>query len=406
MPNKIDVLAIDDDKFVQKMISKTLESGGLSVRTADDGESGIKEAIRKLPSIILLDVEMPGINGYEVCDRLKNTEATKEVPIVFLSSHSSLRERLQGYEVGADDYLIKPFEAEHLLARINVLIKYQKERQELRSEFELAQKTAMIAMTGTSELGQAMQFLEKIFMYHSVDNLTQGLIECTDRFSLDCCVMIFANEQYYWHSSEGAISPLEKELIEMSDRDVRFLDFGCRTIINYPTVSLLIKNMPLDDMDRYGRIKDLLPILLSAVNTKINAFGTQEALTQQSLNLLNSFKMIRQNLYHLGSTIVKNRKDSTETMSSLVQNLNYDLLRMGLEEDQEEYLLSRIDSAIEEAMEQMDAGKEIREALTFILTNIKTVMGKQEELLDAFTASLTDESTDQSDEMDDSVELF
>jgi CheY-like chemotaxis protein len=406
MPNEIDVLAIDDDKFIQKVIRKALESSGLSVRTADDGESGIKEAIRKLPSIILLDVEMPGINGYEVCDRLRNTEATKEVPIVFLSSHSSLRERLQGYEVGADDYLVKPFEAEHLLARINVLIKYHHERQELRSEFELAQKTAMMALTGSSELGQAMQFLEKSLRYQSVDDLTIGFFESTNRFSLDCCLMIMSNEQYFWYSSDGAISPLEKELLEMSDRDIRFLDFGCRTIINYPIVSLLIKNMPLDDMERYGRIKDLLPVLLSAVNTKINALGTQEALTQQSLNLLNSFNVIRKNLYYLGSTIVKNRKDSTETMNSMVQNLNYDLLRMGLEEDQEEYLLNRIDSAIEEAMEQMDAGQEIREALTFILSNIKTVMVKQEELLDAYSASLTDESTDQTDDNDDSVELF
>lgn len=104
----IDILAIDDDKFVQKLIVKALQSSELSVRTADDGELGIAAAIQQVPSIILLDVEMPGINGYEVCDRLRNLEATKNVPIVFLSSHSSLRERLQGYEVGADDYLINP----------------------------------------------------------------------------------------------------------------------------------------------------------------------------------------------------------------------------------------------------------------------------------------------------------
>lgn len=91
MIDNIDILAIDDDKFIQKVIIKTLSSSSMSVRTADNGELGIEAAINKPPDIILLDVEMPGINGYEVCDRLRNSNETKEVPIVFLSSHSSLR---------------------------------------------------------------------------------------------------------------------------------------------------------------------------------------------------------------------------------------------------------------------------------------------------------------------------
>ncbi|MCK5121260.1 MAG: response regulator [Methylococcales bacterium] len=406
MTAKIDVLAIDDDKFIQKVIAKSLTSSTMSVRTANDGEAGIAEATRVKPDIILLDVEMPGINGYEVCDRLRNLEETKDVPIVFLSSLSSMRERMQGYEVGADDYLVKPFEKENLLARINVLIKYQAERKELREQFELASKNAITAMTGSSELAMAMRFLEKSLICHNINDLIQGLLDSTGQFSIDCCVMIISNGEELWFSSEGTVSPLEKELIEMCDKEARFLDFGARTIINYSRVSLLVKNMPLDDMERYGRIKDLLPILLSAVNSKINTLGTQEALTEQSTNLLESFKMIRNSLYYLGSTIVTNRKDSTAMMNKLVQDLNYDFLRMGLDEDQEEFLLNRIDTALDEAMEEMDAGKEIREALTFILMNLNKVMSKQELLFNAFTESLATEVAEQSADMDDNIELF
>lgn len=406
MTAKIDVLAIDDDKFIQKVITKSLMSSAMSVRTADDGETGIAEALRVTPDIILLDVEMPGINGYEVCDRLRSLEQTKDVPIVFLSSLSSMRERMQGYEVGADDYLVKPFEKEHLLARINVLLKYQRERKKLREQFELASKNAMTAMTGSSELATAMRFLEKSLTCHNIDSLAQDLLGSISQFSIDCCIMIIANDQELWYSSEGTVSPLEKELVEMCDKEARFLDFGARTIVNYPRVSLLVKNMPLDDMERYGRIKDLLPILLSAVNSKINTLGTQEALTEQSSHLLESFKMIRNSLYYLGKTIVTNRKDSTEMMNKLVQDLNYDFLRMGLDEDQEEYLLNRIDTALDEAMEEMDAGKEIREALTFILMSLNKVTSKQEALFTAFTESLVTEVAEQSADMDDNIELF
>lgn len=406
MTTQVDVLAIDDDKFIQKLISKTLQSEMMSVRVADDGESGIKEALNKQPDIILLDVEMPGINGYEVCDRLRNTDSTKDIPIVFLSSHSSLRERMQGYEVGADDYLVKPFETEHLIARIRVLVNYHEERNELRKQYELASKSATIALSGSNELSIAMQFLEKSIIYHSINDLAQGLFECTDEFSLECCAMIFETEEPTWYTSESsAISPLEKDLIQMCDKNARFLDFGNRTIINYPNVSLLVKNMPLDDMERYQRLRDLLPVVLSAVSSKINTIGTEKALTKQSDNLVESFKMIRNSLFSLGVTIVDNRTESTAMMNKLVQDLNYDFLGMGLEEDQEEFLLNRIDTAIDKAIEEMDAGEEIRDSLTYILTNLNNVIHKQEELYQAFKDSLATEVEEQSSDLDE-IELF
>lgn len=93
-------------------------------------------------------------------------------------------------------------------------------------------------------------------------------------------------------------------------------------------------------------------------------------------------------------------------MNNLVHELSNDFLRMGLEEDQEEYLLNRVDSAIDEAMIKMDAGEEIRQALTFILTNLNSVTSKQQELLDAYIDSLATEAVEQSGDLDDNVELF
>ena len=95
MLSGVDVLAIDDDRISQKMISRALQGVGLKPRLANDGEHGLEEAARATPDVILLDVEMPGMNGYEVCEQLRNTPETQDTPIIFLSSHSSLRERMQ-----------------------------------------------------------------------------------------------------------------------------------------------------------------------------------------------------------------------------------------------------------------------------------------------------------------------
>lgn len=406
MSDKIDILAIDDDKFVQKMIARALNSDSILVRAAVCGEQGVDLANHTVPDIILLDVEMPGINGYETCERLRSNPVTQQVPIIFLSSHSSLRERMQGYEVGGDDYLVKPFENENLQARVKILIKYKNERISLLEQYKLAQKTAVEALTGTSELGLAMRFMEKSIAYETTEELMSGLFEGIERLELNCCAMVQNKLGFSWHTLKEAISPIEKELLELADKDSRFLDFGQRTIVNFPMVSLLVRNMPLDDMERYGRAKDLLPIFLSAVNVKLNSIETQTALRQQNHDMLNSFKDIRQNLFDMGSTVIDNREGSKTITDKLIQELHSDLLRMGLEEDQEDYLVERIDEVINEVMLKLDAGAEIRIVLSFILKKLKSLVEKQETLLEEFKQNVAEEATAYKEEIDDSIELF
>ena len=111
------VLIIDDDRFTQNVLTKCLFKH-YETRTADDGPMGIKLAGTWAPDVILLDVEMPGQNGYEVCDQLKRDKNTQNIPVVFLSGKSSVRERMLGFEVGADDYLTKPCEPEFLKKKL------------------------------------------------------------------------------------------------------------------------------------------------------------------------------------------------------------------------------------------------------------------------------------------------
>lgn len=384
----VDILIIDDDRLSQKLILKALAQGGLAARVAGDGSAGLAEAQRQCPDIVLLDVEMPGMNGYTVCDQLRADATTRDAAIIFLSGRGSLRERMQGYEVGADDYLVKPFEAEHLLARIKVLIKYREERGELKSQYELACKTAMTAMTGSSELGQAIQFMERSFGYSDVHQLAQGLFEATDRLSLECCLMVMMDDETHWYASDGSISPLEKELLEMNERQVRFMDFGLRTIVNFPELSLLVKNMPVHDMERYGRIKDLLPVLLSATQAKIASLKIQDALRKQSGEVLSTFGSMRGSLYRLAKTLVRNRDHCDQLMRQTVIDISDILLRMGLEEDQEQFLLNRVETTIDEVAERMNAGAHIRSAFTSVLASMQHVVDKQQTLAEAFNTKV------------------
>ncbi len=404
MNSKINILAIDDDKVSRTVIEKSLTDDNLNVSFAESGETGLEIAIKNLPDIILLDVEMPGMNGYEVCEKLRSNDVAKNISVIFLSANSSLRERMQGYEVGGEDYLVKPFEKDTLLAKIRVLAKYQQDQKELRSQFEQAQKTAIIAMTGSSELGLAMKFIEKSYGYYNFTDLANGLLHLNQQYQLNCALMILEDDQPSWFSIEDAITPLEKEMIEMQDRSQRFVDFGPRTIVNYQNLSLLVKNMPLDDMERYGRMKDLLPVILSAVDLKINAIRTEQALGDQSEELFKSFGIVRTRLYYLAKTLIANQSDSSDLLRHMVTDLNADLMRMGLEEDQEAYVLNCIDTAIDDAQNRIDASATLYTAFSDILARLKFITTRHQDIVGIF-AELNTPDEDEEVE-DESIELF
>lgn len=408
MPHALDVLVIDDDPISQKVIRKALGGQGLELHVAIDGETGLEQAFEKTPDIIILDVEMPGMTGYEVCEQLRQDPLTVDTPIIFLSSHADLRSRMQGYEVGGNDYLVKPFEQEDLLAKIRVLAKYSENKRELRQQYDIAQQTAFSAMTTSSELGEVMLFVERSYEMHSYEDLARALFNVTDKLSINCLLMVIHGTDNMWFSSDGSISPLEQELVEMSDRNQRFVDFGQRTIVHFSYISLLVRNMPLDEPERYGRIKDLLPILLAVVNAKSGTLATEAALKQQTEDLLKAFTKIKNQIFHFTKKVMSNQDQSEEILREMINNLTMDFLRLGLDEDQEQYIIRQIDSSIHEAMNNLDASDMLYSTLRLILNNLNEVVGQQEVLVETFEtlSAKKEEEAPAFESDDDGIELF
>src|SRR4051812_20227782 len=110
------VLLVEDSKTQAKQISDVLVSVGLEVQHAEDGPEGIRMAIENQPDLIVLDIQLPSMDGYQVCRRLKRAEETKDIPVIMLTDKSSTKETMTGLKAGADDYIPKDiFAAEHLL---------------------------------------------------------------------------------------------------------------------------------------------------------------------------------------------------------------------------------------------------------------------------------------------------
>ncbi|MDJ0570653.1 MAG: response regulator [Pleurocapsa sp. MO_192.B19] len=114
------ILIVDDNPTNLSVIVDYLEDSGLTILVSQDGESSLKRAKYAKPGIILLDVLMPGIDGYETCRCLKNEPETKDIPVIFMTALSSTEDKVKGFEVGAVDYVTKPIQPEEVLARIQL----------------------------------------------------------------------------------------------------------------------------------------------------------------------------------------------------------------------------------------------------------------------------------------------
>lgn len=122
------IVVIDDDEKITSMLRRSLAFEGYSVATANDGHEGLRTVLSHDPDLIVLDIMMPKVDGWEVCRRVR--ESGSEVPILMLTAKDEVADRVKGLDLGADDYLVKPFALEELLARVRVLLRRRTERPE------------------------------------------------------------------------------------------------------------------------------------------------------------------------------------------------------------------------------------------------------------------------------------
>lgn len=116
------ILIAEDERDILDLIIFTLEFGGYDVVPTSNGEDALEMAHKENPDLILLDVRMPRMSGYEVCKRIKAENNTRDIPVVFLSAKGQEAEVLTGYEMGAIDYILKPFAPDHLLERLDHIL--------------------------------------------------------------------------------------------------------------------------------------------------------------------------------------------------------------------------------------------------------------------------------------------
>jgi CheY-like chemotaxis protein len=335
-----------------------------AVLAATNGEKALEMAGKApQPDVILMDVMMPGVDGYETCRRLKADPNTKNIDIIFVSAHDTTEEKLTGYEAGGSDYLIKPVQPHELMQKVKLAIQNKNLRAEAAKEKEMAIQTALTAISSAGEQGVVLEFMRRSFTADSLEELARLIVESTSNFSLENSVQIRGSRQLINASTTEPMAPLEQELMLRLKDAGRIRETGNRFIANFGDISLLIKNMP-EDADKRGRLRDHLAILLEGAEARLRTL-------EMDLELEKTVQESNQALKNIESMQKVHKEKALQIMDDVMKNLENSFLSYGLTESQENLLLNVVKAGVNQSLDNMEQGLKIDKQLHAIVDRLE-----------------------------------
>jgi phosphate regulon transcriptional regulator PhoB len=157
------ILIVDDEKDIVKMLDYNFKKEGFRTISAYDGEDALDLAARERPDLIILDLMLPGLDGLEVCKSLKKADKTALIPIIMLTAKTKEADKIVGLELGADDYMTKPFSPRELVARVKAVLRRVKEKDKLPEIIEIGDLTIDFSRISVTVKGKPVELTAKEF---------------------------------------------------------------------------------------------------------------------------------------------------------------------------------------------------------------------------------------------------
>ncbi len=355
---------IDDCDSNLSLIKKAFSSE-YNVSTFNE-PTNVVDALNDLkPDLILLDVNLPGADGYDVCRDIRNTPALESIPIVFLTCRSGLQDRLTGFEAGGDAYVGKPFE----LAELNFIVRAQLNRyrnlRKVEDKAHSASNLAWTMMQNNSEIGQVVQYARALSNVRDETELLQATFASLGSFGL-CSTLLarFSSGEIVARSDRKPFTPIEAELLELACYAERIVYVGNKYIFSGKNCVFLINNMPVHDEALTGRLRDHLAIMLESCDAAIELINYRKSASSRQLSIANQAQStVTAEIFKLTSMIESLNQHAEQSFEKLTSTIEESFLFLGLTEEQESQLMKYIDAARADNDRYKQYGLELQDAM-------------------------------------------
>ena len=326
MEKKINIAYLDDEPANLKLVQQALGGEYNVCCFSSPGEFLALDDLRF--DILLLDVNMPNINGYEVCEALRSKDFEK--PIVFISALDDMKDRLRGYEAGGSGYVTKPFNINELKLIIKNNLKQDSLLQTTKDKLQQAHSTAITAITNTSEIGIALNFIQQAYASSQPDSLSENLRVALHAYNLKAVFSFRAREEGHHYSSENKLlTELEKELLGAYERCNKISTHANSCLLSSRNVSILVKNMP-SDPGKTGRLRDHLAQIHDSAQHQLDFINTKyQQEVQQEVFISSLHKHMQELIVDIDGSTSLSRKRAND----VVEDIKRELFDLELKQD-------------------------------------------------------------------------
>ena len=331
------VFVVDDDPVVRDIMRAILEPD-CQTQTFASSEDCLAQLQIEKPDFFLLDVNLPGMDGYELCRFIKGDPGLHHIPVTFVSSHDSIEERIKGYDAGGEDFIVKPFEPEELLRKLLAAQGMIENQRALASQIEEAEMLSSLVMANMDETGILLQFMSKLIAMDSAEEIASEALDLMRRFGVEGVVQTRVLGKTRTTSANGVDLPLELSVIEHVRTQGRIFEFSKRSVHNFDRVTLMINNLPLDDPDLCGRLRDHLSVAAQGIDSRLNALELETAREQAQKGIRMALENISDTIMELQDVQRQNTNASTQLTVELQETLLDSFYRLGLTDNQERFL--------------------------------------------------------------------
>lgn len=365
-------VAVVEDTAVQRMILVRLLEGDYDVDAFSDGSAFL--ASTENYAAVLLDIEMPGINGYDTCRQLRSRFEGGSTPVIFVSSHDSAPERVAAYEAGGDDFVTKPIAVDELKHKLSGIIDHRQRLDDLAQQSTNAQQIAFTAMISMGDLGVVIDFLRKSTANATYHGIAQLLLDAMQSWGLRGAVQIRGKRGQINLTSDGQMSPLQNSVLETMREMGRIFEMGPRAIVNFDKVSLLVENLPTQDPDKVGRMRDHLAVLAESTDMRIGALDAVNAHQQQTLGIEGALGELKSTLARLADRTRKNRSIGQVHMLEALEHLSHTLGTLGLNDSQREYVDDLVKCAMDDTHHYFDEAASLDTEFGDVVSRLEQVL--------------------------------
>ena len=380
------VFVVDDDATTGIMVESMLDQLA-AVEHFNSAAECLERLNSGFPDIFLLDVEMPDIDGYELCRRIKATPEGLAVPVMFLSSHDRLEDVLAGYDAGAEDYVLKPFEHIGLQRKVDNLMRIVRDKVEAQAQAKAVEEVVDVFSDSLNDNAILIKYLRSLNECSEFQDVVELTLSVLDSYHVEGAIQVRMRQVERTFSHAGEDRPMEIAVMNhVRDMDHIF-EFNTRAVFNFGHISILITNMPLSDPGLCGRIRDNLAIVAESADAKLSAIQSgadKQHLRTEIADLLDG---LSKTVDSYGHRYDEARAQASLHTGGLIDRLLVALAHVGMRADEEDGIVGLVRTDSEKLIDLFDFAeatgtslKELRSRLGGLLESTAEPAARQTSL--------------------------